>query len=657
MPTSGYADRIRIGIVNPGRGDYSDFGPVPYHLSNLTPVFFPSEGEVVTHFLFRALYRLDSILTPVPDLAAAPCEATTDGLTVTCTLLPAKFADGSPLTADDVKFTYDLARSPACPFGNSIGCPGDPEDPLITAVEVLDPATVQFTLSRLDPTFITTILPGVFIESKALVESQFESFRAAAASVGSDRLRQEADSTQMALEANDEAGCKALEAEVEGVARSAGIELPDQLVFKVGPDGTLNPSDSQLAAMSAACGWLNGVRDTLYQAADSLDTNGVDAIAIAYGILPLQWHPVGSGLWRLDESHSVPGDHLVLVASPTADPQPATPRIEVKMYPTRQEEIDALGVGDIDWVNMSWDETINVSAVPGISVGRFAHPLSWTEIDFNVRPGQLFSDLNLRKALSLCIDRPDAVAAVTHDNGAPAAGIFAPEFWAADPTLTVPKRDVATAKGMIEASGWQLNGSVYEKDGERLAADIWTREEFTDRVKLAQLIATEAADCGMDLTVKLGTGRTLLFGLPGDPPPISRWPDHPAGSRKPFDMFLIGSVSGHNPDPSQQVECFHTSLINSADDPDACNYYGYSNPAFDALIEQAASTLDVPRRANHYRQALDILDHDLPQLPLYYPLDRVALRDGLTSLAGPLQLNRPGWWWQLESLVLQTGDQ
>ena len=173
-------------------------------------------------------------------MSEAPCDASADGLTITCTILPAKFTDGSQLTAEDVKFTYDLARSPTCPFGSSIGCPGDPEDPLITAVDVLDPATVRFTLSRLDPTFITRILPGAFIDSKALVESQFESFRAPAAAVGAARLRQEAEGTQSTLEANDEAGCLAKESEVETLAGTAGIELPDEQIFKVGPEGTLD---------------------------------------------------------------------------------------------------------------------------------------------------------------------------------------------------------------------------------------------------------------------------------------------------------------------------------------------------------------------------------------------------------------------------------
>jgi ABC-type transport system substrate-binding protein len=117
------------------------------------------------------LYRVDSILTPVPDLAAAPCDVTADGLEVTCRLLPASFSDATPLTADDVKFTYDLARSRSCPFFNLIlSCMDD----LITAVDVLDQSTVRFTLSRLEPSFITGILPSVYIDSKALIERQFQ---------------------------------------------------------------------------------------------------------------------------------------------------------------------------------------------------------------------------------------------------------------------------------------------------------------------------------------------------------------------------------------------------------------------------------------------------------------------------------------------------
>jgi ABC-type transport system substrate-binding protein len=650
-----YADRIRIGLVSPWRGDYTDFGPAPYHLSNLTPIFYPSDAEQVTHFLFRALYRLDTVLTPVPDLAAAPCDASSDGLMVTCTLIPATFGDGTKLSADDIKFTFDLARSEPCPFGNEIGCPGD----LINAVDVVDPTTIRFSLSRLDPTFITTILPGVFIDSKAVVEAQFQALHASSLAVGAVKLREQGDSLQTSIEPNDENECAARQGDATNLAAAAGIEPPDKRLFRPGPDGTLDGQD-QNSVTSPACAWLMAVRDSLYTAADSLEFTGTDAEAIAYAILPMQWHPVGAGLWRLDEANSVPGNHLVLLASPTADPQPATKRIDFITYTTRDDATKALGAGDIDWLFSPWDEkparVRNLESTPNIRMVRYAHPASWTEIDFNVRSGQLFSDLNLRNALSLCIDRSATVEAATDGTGAPAAGLFGPDFWAANPSLTVPTRDVATAKSLIEASGWQLVDGTYMKDGRALAADIWVREEFIVRVKLAELVATEARDCGMDLTVKTGTGDQLLRGLPGDHP-ISRWPNHPPGSDQPFDMFLIGSVGGHDPDPAQQLECFKSEFIDTKENKDGCNYLGYANPQVDDLLDRASATVDVPQRADLYRQALAILAHDLPQLPLFYPLNRVALRNGVTSLKGPLQLDKPGWNWQLESLVLEMTGQ
>jgi hypothetical protein len=43
------------------RGAANSLGPVPFHLSNLTTIYYPSDGGLVTRFLFRALYRVDSI--------------------------------------------------------------------------------------------------------------------------------------------------------------------------------------------------------------------------------------------------------------------------------------------------------------------------------------------------------------------------------------------------------------------------------------------------------------------------------------------------------------------------------------------------------------------------------------------------------------------
>jgi ABC-type transport system substrate-binding protein len=526
-------------------------------------------------------------------------------------------------------------------------------DDLITAVDVLDQSTVRFTLSRLEPSFITGILPSVYIDSKALIERQFQVLRETLAKVGSSKLSQEADSFWDPVEANDFAGCTALVNDAEGFAASAGIELPDKRIFRAGPDGKLTPAGESRPPTSVDCAWLNAIHDMLYAGAGALDTSGIEAQAVAYRILPMQWHPLGAGAWILDESLSVPGEHLVLTASPTADPAPATPRIDFLTYTTREDAVNGLRDDEIDWLALPWEtgaETVRaVEAIPGIKVGQSANAASWTDIDFNVREGQLFSDRNLRKALSLCINREAAVRAATDGTGAPAAGVFGPEFWAANPTLSVPQRDEEAARHLIETSGWQLHGSTYELDGRPLAADLWVREEYPVRVKLAELVASEAADCGFHLTVKVGDYDSL-FGEH----PLTQWPNHPPDSDRPFDAYLLGWVGIRIPDPAGALENYLTVNIDTKQNPTGANSTGYSNVVVDDLLAQADATLDVPLRASLYREVIAILADDLPFLPLFYPLNRIAVRDGLTSLDGPLQLDRPVWDWQLESIMLRT---
>src|SRR3990170_1019044 len=69
-------------------------------------------------FLYNALYRYDESLTPVPDLAAEPAEVSEDGRVWTIKLRDDILFQptGTPLTADDVVFTYQIANSENCRF-------------------------------------------------------------------------------------------------------------------------------------------------------------------------------------------------------------------------------------------------------------------------------------------------------------------------------------------------------------------------------------------------------------------------------------------------------------------------------------------------------------------------------------------------------------
>ena len=114
----------------------------------------------------------DTLLLPTddgkgvqPGLASAYAMAP-DGLSVTLTLRDGiRFSDGSPITAEDVKWSLDRARDPKEGIWNFI-------DASVGSVDIKDPKTVVLTLKHPDPTllvglsvFNNAILPKKLVEA------------------------------------------------------------------------------------------------------------------------------------------------------------------------------------------------------------------------------------------------------------------------------------------------------------------------------------------------------------------------------------------------------------------------------------------------------------------------------------------------------------
>jgi peptide/nickel transport system substrate-binding protein len=98
--------------------------------------------EIVYANVFESLTRMAQDGTVVPGLART-WDVSPDGLTYTFHLVTgAKFHDGTPFDANDVRFTLDRARGPEST---------NPQKALftpITKVDVVDPATVRLTLDH-----------------------------------------------------------------------------------------------------------------------------------------------------------------------------------------------------------------------------------------------------------------------------------------------------------------------------------------------------------------------------------------------------------------------------------------------------------------------------------------------------------------------------
>jgi peptide/nickel transport system substrate-binding protein len=114
----------------------------------------------------------DTLLAPTPDGQsvqpglATKWELTDDGKSVVLSLRSnVKFADGAPLTAEDVKWSLDRARDPKAGAWNSSLAS-------IDSVEIRDPGTIVLKLKNPDPTilaalatFNSAILPQKLLEA------------------------------------------------------------------------------------------------------------------------------------------------------------------------------------------------------------------------------------------------------------------------------------------------------------------------------------------------------------------------------------------------------------------------------------------------------------------------------------------------------------
>jgi ABC-type transport system substrate-binding protein len=591
-----------------------------------------SDPGPLLRMVSSALYKFDDHLAPVPDLASELCQISPDGLTFFCRLVDTTFHDGSPLTAEDVAFTYNLALSSACSFQVCFEDP-DHEPPIhvhLRSVEVVDPHTVRFDLKDRWGPFITSILPVLLIDSKKLVTSQFDAFIPKARTVPvagliamSKRIRE--------LAPGDRAACDRLVRGAERAVQSVGLE-PD--------DPAVNEGDT--------CAHVADLAGQIEATVQALGLKGLDAIAAAYPVLPFNLHPIGTGPWKV--TSVMPGREIRLEAFDGyhAGP-PRTRSIAIDLSIPSSGDLSepiARGAADIEQLPepVDPDTWAAFKRLPNLRFVRYAMA-GYVALQFNLRPGRLFADLPLREALERCIDRPAAVEAATGGLGIPIASDVAPSSWAFDPELEIASPDPDAARRLIEAQGWHVGpDGVYVKDGKRLATSLLVRADFPDRVQFATTVASQARACGMDLTVSRQSFDDLI-GM------ISTFPHVVPGSKTPFDIYLGGWLIGM--DPGDGGEVWGSDRITTAKHPDDLNYIGFSDPEVDRLFVEGNRTYAIEDRAPIYRRIQAILAAKRPYIFGYAFGGKVALIPGIRSATGDLDLASPFWNWRLGDLVLQ----
>lgn len=176
------------------------------------------------------------------------------------------------------------------------------------------------------------------------------------------------------------------------------------------------------------------------------------------------------------------------------------------------------------------------------------------------------SDIAVRKALAIGIDRQQIIDDALNGVGTPATGFTNNLEWA-DP-ISYEDNQKAEAKSVLEAAGWTLGeDGIYEKDGVKCQFNVFCPTGDTARFQLAEAVAAEAKTLGIQIDVDQKSWDELTQLAPTSGV-VWGWGQ--------FDPIVLKSLF------------YSEGFVGNGYD----NTVKYDNPEADALIEQALAETD-----------------------------------------------------------------
>lgn len=318
-------------------------------------------------------------------------------------------------------------------------------------------------------------------------------------------------------------------------------------------------------------------------------------------------HPIGTGPYRFVSQ--VQDKEVLVDANPAYwNGAPHIPHIRFEIVPDIITAALELKKGSADVASnvVTPDEAHALETVPNVVVERrLGTPIIYANL--NTRDPKL-SDPRVRQAIFYALDRPAMVAALSHNDGKLSDSFLPPDHWAHPPagTLNQYPRDVAKAKALLDAAGFHP-----DKDGIRLRFTLKTSTDELTRL-IAQSVQQQLADAGIALTI-----RPAEFG--------TFYADVVKGA---FQMYMMRWTGATNLDPDIFRYCFATSSF----PPKGANRGFYSNPELDRLVAGAGASPDRAVQLRDYIRIQQIVNTDVPAIPLWNPANEVVHSTRLTDV-------------------------
>ncbi len=295
-------------------------------------------------------------------------------------------------------------------------------------------------------------------------------------------------------------------------------------------------------------------------------------------------NPVGTGPFMFVEW--VQGDHITLEKNPGyfKDGKPYLDGVEFRFLPVDQSRIESLRAGELDWIDavplqqltaLATDPAFTYVTNPTAGIPDFLS-LNTTKAPFD--------NALVREAIALAVDRTqirDIAYFGAGEVGSMEVPSGSPWFGGADPYAAGPNIEAAKAK-LAEAGVTTP-----------LTINYLGLPQYPELLKTGEVVREQLKAIGVDLVI--------------EPVDVSIWFDR--FINKDYEMTSAYQERTIDPDNFYALVLRSGGSINTA---------GYSNPGFDALIDEARTETDAATRKDLYGQARAIVWKDNPLIFAHY---------------------------------------
>lgn len=308
---------------------------------------------------------------------------------------------------------------------------------------------------------------------------------------------------------------------------------------------------------------------------------------------PLNNRLVGTGPFRFTEHR--PGEYYLLERNPDywGEGEPKLDSIVFRVLPDRAAAAGALEAGEIHLAAFSQvplADLDRIGKVEGIAVHTDGYEALTYQlcVEINHRRKEL-AEVKVRQAIAHAIDRDFVVRTIFLGHAQASTGIVprnAPEFY--EPDVPACPFDVARAEALLDEAGYPR-----DKDGTRFSLRLLPAPYFTETRQFGDYLRQALAAVGIEAALVNNDAAAHQKAV---------YTDHD------FDLAVAPTVFRGDPAISTTV------LVRSGTPAGVpfSNQGGYENAALDALIDEAAQTVDTQARTGLYREFQRLVARDLP---------------------------------------------